>query len=76
MFKSWLKSNMIDKSLSRMKLAKAIGCSKATVDKWLSGGCYPKVGALWAICGVLFDDDCDNQYLVATKYIVDEIQCG
>ena len=75
MFKSWLKNQMVEKSLSRMKLAKAIGCSKATVDKWLAGGCYPKVGALWAICGVLFDDDSDDQYLVASRYIVEEI-CG
>ena len=74
MFKTWLKINMIDKSFSRMKLASSIGCSKATVDKWLAGSCYPKVSALWAICGVLFDEhDSDDQYLVASRYIVEEI---
>jgi len=76
MFKSWLKNQMVEKSLSRMKLANAIGCSKATVDKWLAGGSYPKVGALWAICGVLFPEDSNNQYLVASRYIVEEIKCG
>lgn len=35
---------------TRQRLATEIGCSKAALDKWLSGQQYPAVHYLWRIC--------------------------
>lgn len=49
-FANHLHASVDASSYTRQRLADEIGCSKAALDKWLSGQQYPAVHYLWRIC--------------------------
>jgi len=78
-FAEWLKiemkstCKMCNRKYKRQELAKAIGVSKASVDKWLGGNALPKVSSLWKLCQTLSceAEEAVNKYLEASRIIND-----
>ena len=65
-FSEWLKYRLEDSPniKNSNQLAKAIGCNRATVSLWLSGGRYPKKAYLVKVVDVLSKSKTDRKKMI------------
>lgn len=70
LFNVWLLESVKSSGYTRPYIADQIGCSKAALDKWLSGDNTPKVPHLLRLCHLLFDpEQAAMYYLYASNLL-------
>ena len=68
-FHIFLQSAVKNSGMTRIAIASSIGCSKAAIDKWLTGENTPKIQHLMQLCNLLFGNDANKHYLYASELI-------